>query len=197
MCHTHAFQVNSTRSLDVGFRPYDLDVLAKSFPEIYVTDDMTFCSCVWHPLHCDHFVLHLDGQLGEVSFNCVNPSNEGYAKDLFAIIFGLFPATGSDVTKRSTIVTPAFLESTCCWGVRSTAAFGFFRGQTLMKWIEICMEQSQYQGPSFPPGFTPWVLWCYALPCKTLLSGPILRGGEKSVTGCERVTTRQVNNTHH
>ena len=49
---------------------------------------------------------------------------------------------------------------------------GFFRGQTLMKWTEIFMEQSQPPGPSFPPGLTPRVLWHYALPCKTLSSRP-------------------------
>ena len=50
--------------------------------------------------------------------------------------------------------------------------FGFFSGQTLMKWTETFTEQSQPLGPSFPPGFTPRVLRHYAPPCKTLSSGP-------------------------
>ncbi len=50
--------------------------------------------------------------------------------------------------------------------------FGFFRGQTLMKWTETFTEQSQPLGPSFPPGFTPQVLQHSALPCKMLSSGP-------------------------
>ncbi len=78
--------------------------------------------------------------------------------------------------------------------------FGFFRRQTLMKWTETVTEQSRPPGPSFPPGFTPQVLWRYALPCKTLSSGPkvarFCEGDEKSKTECERVTTQQVNKTH-
>ncbi len=50
--------------------------------------------------------------------------------------------------------------------------FGFFREQILMKWTETFTEQSQPLGPSFPPGFTSWVLWHNALPCKTLSSRP-------------------------
>ncbi len=50
--------------------------------------------------------------------------------------------------------------------------FGFFRGQMLMKWTEIFTEESWPPGPPFPPGFTPRVIRCYVLPCKTLLSGP-------------------------
>ncbi len=50
--------------------------------------------------------------------------------------------------------------------------FDFFRGQMLMKWTETFVEQSQPPGPSFPPGFTPWVIQCYVLPCNTLLSRP-------------------------
>ncbi len=41
-----------------------------------------------------------------------------------------------------------------------------------MKWTEAFTELSQPLGPSFPPGFTPWVLQCYALSCKTLSSRP-------------------------
>ncbi len=70
---------------------------------------------------------------------------------------------------------------------------GSFRGQTLMKWTEAFMEQSQPLGPSFPPGFTPRVLRRYVLPCKTLSSGPKVARFCEGVKKHNRVTIWQVN----
>ena len=54
-----------------------------------------------------------------------------------------------------------------------------------MKWTETFMKQFQPPGPSFPPGFTSRVIWRYALPCKTLSSGP------KVARFCEEVNKVQ------
>ncbi len=50
--------------------------------------------------------------------------------------------------------------------------FGFFRGQTCMKWTETFTLWSQPPGPPFPLCYTHQILLHYALPCKTPLSRP-------------------------
>ncbi len=70
-----------------------------------------------------------------------------------------------------------------------------------MKSTETFTEQSQPPGPSFPSGFTPRVIRRYALPCKTLSSGPkvarFCEGVKKVRQGVRATLSHPVELGHH